>query len=164
MIHGHLHSAEADRLLASYPVFKACLLWARNVKADAPNEIIELRGRELYANVHGYDTLPAAQCRWETHRETIDFQVCLSGGEVIDYAPGAQFEPNGAYDPKGEVEFWKDDGRKHSHLHFGPDEFAIFLPGTLHRPKVSDGRNSSIRKVVLKVSASLLNERGEIRL
>jgi beta-galactosidase beta subunit len=38
-----------------------------------------------------------------------------------------------------------------------PGAFAIFLPDDAHQPKVHDGIHRSVRKLVVKVDANLLD-------
>jgi YhcH/YjgK/YiaL family protein len=156
MIHGYIHSPEAGQLLASFPILRETLRHVRGLSADAASGITELRGRGFYANVHGYETQPASQCRWESHRQTIDFQVCLSGGELISIRPGQALLPDGPYNESKDTQFWSDNGETCVDLHLQSGEFVIFFPDSTHRPKVNDGRHAALRKVVYKIAAPLL--------
>jgi beta-galactosidase beta subunit len=37
-----------------------------------------------------------------------------------------------------------------------PGTFVLFLPGELHRPKILDGQNADVRKLVFKIQARQL--------
>lgn len=156
MIHGHIHSSEAEKLLGCFPTLHECLHHARLLATDAPSGITELRGRDVYANVQGYETQDVGQCRWESHRRTIDFQVCLIGAEIISVRPERPLIPAGLYNESKDTQFWLDNGETCVDLHLQSGEFVIFFPGSMHRPKICDGRHASLRKVVYKIAANIL--------
>ncbi|MDE1171477.1 MAG: YhcH/YjgK/YiaL family protein [Verrucomicrobium sp.] len=156
MITDTLDGITARWVTPFHPVLAEAIAWARTVTPAHPDGIVELRGKEMFGNVHGYDTLPAEQCRWESHRHTADVQVCLSGGEVIDWILPDTLRPLGAYDPEKEVQFWQTEARPLGSLNLLPGHFAFFPPGEPHRPKVADGTHKSMRKVVVKIAAHLL--------
>jgi beta-galactosidase beta subunit len=53
--------------------------------ARPKSEITPLRGKKMYVNVHGYKTLSAGSCEWESHQHTVDLQYCIGGGEIIQW-------------------------------------------------------------------------------
>jgi YhcH/YjgK/YiaL family protein len=155
MILEQINSPTATWLEQRHAVLREALGWIRNVPRNAPDGIIELRGREMYANVHGYATLPAAECRWESHRHTIDVQYCLDGGEAIDWLPAGSLAPKNDYVQAKDTEFWIPAATRSTQLVMTPGTFVLFLAGELHRPKGHDGTHDSVRKLVVKIHAPL---------
>lgn len=127
--------------------------------AEVAEGITELRGRDLYVNVHSYATAAAAGCRWESHRHTIDVQYCITGGEIIDWLPSGSLMPQQDYAIDKDTEHWQPatTGRP-TQLMMASGTFALFFAGELHRPKVSDRSNRGIRKLVVKIHAPLLEQ------
>jgi len=156
MILEQLNSPTAAWLAQHHAVLREAFAWIRALPADAPEGITELRGRDMYVNVHGYATLPAAECRWESHRHTIDVQYCIRGGEMIDWLPAGSLAPRNDYVEAKDTEFWHPSAARPTQLVMTPGTFALFLPGELHRPKGYDGTNAAVRKLVVKIHAPLL--------
>src|SRR3954468_24274867 len=98
MICDLLHSSTTTWLEAEYPALLAAFGWLRAMPANPAEGITELDGPEFYVNVHGYDTKPADQCRWESHRHTVDIQYCIAGGECIDWSQPGTMESLFDYD------------------------------------------------------------------
>lgn len=138
-----------------YPSLRMAFDWLRAMPEHPADLIEELDGPQMYVNVHGYETKASAQCRWESHRHTVDLQYCISGGEAIDWTPFG-LEPLGDYAEAKDAEHWRDAGSPSTRLIMRPRSFVLFLPNELHRPKISDGVNPGIRKLVFKIHASRL--------
>lgn len=157
MISDRLDSSTTDWLARQSDVFKEAFAWMKSMPASPADGITELRGKALYVHVQGYDTKPAAECRWESHRRTIDIQYIFQGGEAIDYQRPGILDPNDDYDPAREVEFWKPTRPPASTLLMAAGTYVVFLAGEPHRPKVADGTNASVRKAVFKIDTSLIS-------
>lgn len=157
MIHSSIANEGMTRLLEANPALRAALDWLRHVTADAADGITQLQGADLYVNVHGYRTKPRGQCTWESHRHTADVQFCIAGGECIDWLERPGLAGGSSYDPERDFETWTAPAETWQTAFLRPGEYVIFLPGELHRPMISDGSHESIRKVVAKVQADLLN-------
>lgn len=158
MITGTLQQFELCRFLAQAPAFACAFDWIRQCSSAQPDGTVELAGRDLYVNVHGYETRRRDDCRWESHRQTADIQMCLRGGELIDWSPEKPARSNGTYDFRRDFELWDGDISPAETVRLTPGRFAIFLPGELHRPVITNERDLSIRKLVVKVAAHLLTQ------
>lgn len=156
MVFAPINSPTATWLEQHHPVLREAFAWIRALPTDAPEGTTELRGPELYVNVHSYATLPSNECRWESHRHTIDVQYCIGGGELIDWLPVGSLASMNDYVEAKDTEHWQPSAALTSQLRTSAGMFALFLPGELHRPKVQDGINAAIRKLVVKIHAPLL--------
>ncbi len=130
--------------------------WIKSMPAKQEHGIFELQGSAFYVNVHGYDTEPAEQCAWESHRHTVDIQYCISGGEMIEWMTQTELTPSGEYNAEKDTQKWLDQNGNRVPLTMRPGLFALFLPHELHRPKIADGTNPHIEKLVVKIDAELL--------
>jgi len=183
VLYGHLSGCDAYAHLLATPAWKLAFDWLGQATAATPPGIQELQGEEIYANVHGYETAPRAQGRFESHRRYVDLQSCFSGGEMIDWWLASELDPDGGYDGEKDVLFyrspaflppegqWPDSpfprpsalppralppARPATALRMAPGSFAIFHPSDAHRPRVQDGVNSGVFKVVIKIDRKLV--------
>lgn len=155
MILANINHPSTYRPLAGSSIWQQALAWIKTYADKSAEGIYELRGQDRYVNVHGYDTLPEDQCRFESHRRFIDLQYCISGGERIAWQLTSSLTPDGDYDPDKDFQFYKPHEAL-SVLTLTPGCFAVFFPEDAHRPKQSDGVNHSVWKLVVKVRCQLL--------
>lgn len=172
MFYGNLNSPDTYEAFLHNDAFQKALHWIRQMPADQAPGIYPIEGDEIFVNVHGYDTLPADQCRFESHRRYIDVQYCIAGGECIDIQWSSRLAPDGDFDAAKDLQFYfagsptsppgnrepggKDEKPGTTSLLMSPGDFAIFFPEDAHRPKVHDGHNSSVRKLVVKIDRKLV--------
>ncbi len=157
MFFDHIDSVTARTLESRFPALRKAFAWIRAMPPTPADGITELRGPAMYVNVHGYATLPADQCRWESHHHTIDVQFCIGGGEQIDWLPDGTLAPMNNYDAEKDTEHWRSaEATSPTRLRMFPRAFVVFLPGELHLPKIADGSHPEVRKLVVKIQAHLL--------
>jgi len=157
MIHDVIGSPTATFLAKSSKPLREALDWICQHAATASEGETELRGRKCYINVHGYDTLPVESCTWESHRHTVDLQYCIRGGEKISWMVGQPLKAKGPYISEKDTQKWEGLVERPVDLCMVPGSFAIFLPGEFHRPKMKDGMNRRVHKLVAKIDAELLS-------
>ena len=155
MLFGNIHAPNTFEKLVSHDPILRSLQWIRKMPPGREPGIYEIQGEEIFVNVHGYDTLPRTECRFESHRQYVDVQYCIEGGEFIDWQLASRLEPDGEFDAAHDLQFYRHQEGMTS-LHMTPGDFSIFFPEDAHRPKVRDGVNRSVRKLVVKVSCDLL--------
>ncbi|HAB19072.1 MAG TPA: YhcH/YjgK/YiaL family protein [Verrucomicrobiota bacterium] len=156
MIIGSIEQTRLVSFLSQVPVLKRSFEWIKSMPTDLPEGIVELEGRELYVNVHGYETKPPQACRWESHRHTADLQFGIAGGELIDWTPLQPTVTSESYDAVKDFEIWPSSIVPAETTRLDSRRFVIFLPGEIHRPVVFDGANDRIRKLVVKIHARYL--------
>lgn len=126
------------------------LAFLRNFDPDTAEGRYPLDGDDLFALVQRYQTGPAAEKRFETHREYIDIQYVASGEERILYVPAYGLQATAPYDESADIEFFAEPGASSSFL-LRSGQFAIFFPHDAHKPGCMAGGRSDIMKVILKV-------------
>lgn len=140
------------------PVLRMSLAWLEKYAETAGFGDHSLGEPKWHANVHGYTTLPEAECGWENHTQTIDIQYLVSGSEGIRWAAVNQMGLSKRYiEDKDRQEFDAPSGTT-SLLHLYPGMFAVFLPGDAHCPKITLSRPELLRKVVVKIPVRLLDD------
>jgi biofilm protein TabA len=123
---------------------------------DAPlGEKVEFAGDKLFAKTMRLDTGARDAFKWETHREYIDLQYILGGGEVIEWAPAAKLVADVAYDEKTDFQFYAP-AEADALLRMQDGLFTFLFPADGHKPLVADGANRHIHKAIAKIHKSLL--------
>ena len=110
----------------------------------------EIDGKEVYASVQEYTTLPWEEAKFETHENYTDIQYIIKGDEIMGYAPKASLKVKVEYNPEKDVTFYTNDVRGLDvPAHDGM--FCIFQPQDGHKPKAMHQKPCAVKKVVVKI-------------
>ncbi len=145
------HYAPLFRGVDPAPLFD----WLRICRDAASGANFEFAGDKLFARIIRQDTVSRDDGRWETHREYVDLQYILGGGEIIEWTPAANLATDGGYDAGTDLQFYADAVAEVL-LPMRQGLFVILFPTDAHKPCVVDGRNGFVHKVVVKIHKSLL--------
>lgn len=137
------------------PIWQQAFTWIAEHAKHLPDGEHGIVGRDMYANIHTVQTTPESEGSFEVHKKYIDIHYCLSGGEVIMYSPIDSPKEKTAFDIEKDYQLFYP-AQQSSSVTMQPGSFAIFFPEELHMPKISDGANITVRKIVIKIKASLL--------
>lgn len=156
MILFNIRNHSTYHFLENHIVLQQAFTWILENAHTASEGIVYLRGKEMFVNVHGYETLPHDQCFFESHRKYIDLQYAINGGELIEWLPASQLTQNGSYDHEKDFQYYHNsDDKNISLLRLTPGVAAIFFPEDAHKPKLYDRNNREIWKLVVKISMDL---------
>ena len=102
-----------------------------------------------------YESLPAAQCKFEAHYKFADVQCVVSGEEKMGITPAGKGIA-GEYNEAKDVYFVEVEADRYVELKAG--SVLVLLPEDLHQVKVQleEGKPSQIVKMVFKVPVDLL--------
>ena len=103
----------------------------------------EIDGDLAWMNVNVAPLVPETDL-YERHMEHLDLQIPLDAGEIITVRPVEELE----WDFEGETGF--THGPAGTELHMVPGTFAVFFPGDAHNCGISEGGQTSCRKLVGK--------------
>ncbi len=109
----------------------------------------ELQGEDLFVNIDEYQTRNEEDTRFESHKKYADIQYLVSGTEKIGVMPLQGTTVTEPYDAEKDIKFLETDGNNYRLAN--QENFFIFFPEDAHRPGFKDGKNSPIRKAVVKV-------------
>ncbi len=110
----------------------------------------EVEGRRIFAKVQEYQTSPAQERKFESHRDYFDVQVVREGIERHDIALSEELEPLTEYDPQKDVIKLKAP-QIYSSIIVKPGMFAVYYPQDIHRPNCNVSGRSNVRKICMKV-------------
>ena len=157
MIYGKLEEFES---LVPGPISKAVrksLDWLRSLPTqpeDGRYELDEATG--LYAMVMRYETVLPAESRFESHRQAVDLQYTLEGGEGIEWAHSASLECDGPFLQDRDLQFYRP-GIAEAFVKNLPGRFSIYIPTDAHRPKIRVEGFNEVFKAVVKIPVSEFN-------
>ena len=154
MLLANINFPSTYQSFVKHPVWQQALQWIITHADTSPKGIYELQGQDMFVNVHGYKTLPADECRFESHQRYIDLQYCIDGGEKILWCPIVELQQDGDYDSQKDFQF-HHHAQMSSCLNFNKGIFGIFFPDDGHCPKIADGVHRSVHKLVVKINMDL---------
>ncbi|MBB1202500.1 YhcH/YjgK/YiaL family protein [Enterobacteriaceae bacterium 89] len=154
MILGQWHSSACDGLPAA--LWDALsLAVAEDPQHKAPGSYT-LRGDDIFMNVMQFVTQAPAQKKAELHQQYIDIQLLLEGEEQVLF--GVRGTALGCEDFHAQEDYQLSSRIANQQaITLKPGMFAVFMPGEPHKPGCVVDLPREIKKVVVKVRASLLN-------
>lgn len=173
MIYAKIDTPSTYTPLLGHPVWEEALTALRGLDEDSPLGITEIRGKDMFINVHTYETLPEDECRFEGHRDMIDVQYIIAGGELVDWVLKEELEEDGEYLVEKDFQYYaapegrgqESGGRRQelnqTRIHLLSGYFGVFFPEDGHRPKLNDGIHKGVYKAVVKIHRKLLEFSGQ---
>lgn len=138
---------DAWRLVADFLV---------SLHKDTPDGEYPLKGKEIFARVMSYETRTSDEARLEGHRNYIDIQSVLEGGEGIAWHPTGNLRVGEVYDAEKDVEFYLPPSQYPARVNVQPGYFVALFPHDAHMPQLQvPGMPIWVKKVVVKVDISL---------
>jgi len=130
--------------------------WLKTSREVSLGDKVEFAGDKMFAKSLRFETGARDALKWETHREYIDLQYIVGGGEVIEWAPAAKLVADAPHDFSSDVQFYGSaEGDVLLPL---SDGFFVFLfPRDAHRPLVSNGADQHVHKIIVKIHRSLVS-------
>ncbi len=157
MILGKIDQPANQARLRGHPVWEEAFAWIERCGATSVPGIFELKQRRMYVNVHGYETRAREASRYESHRTYIDLQYCISGGELIEWNSLGSLVAKDTYNSEKDVIHHHTPAQPGAILRMTPRTYAIFYPEDGHMPKVQDGVNPRVDKLVIKIDRALFD-------
>ena len=140
-----------------HPVLQQALTLAvaANPQEKTPGRY-ELQGDNIFMNVMQFATQSREQKKAELHREYIDIQVLLSGEERILFGMTDSARQCEEMHVEDDYQLCSQIADEQAMV-LKPGRFVIFMPGEPHKPGCVVQAPMDIKKVVIKVRASLLH-------
>ncbi|CAM6851894.1 YhcH/YjgK/YiaL family protein [Klebsiella michiganensis] len=118
--------------------------------------VVEIDGKNIYAQIIDLTTRDAAENRPEVHRRYLDIQFLASGEEKIGIAiDTGNNEITEDLLEQRDIIFYHDSEHE-SFIEMIPGSYAIFFPQDVHRPGCNNNIATPIRKIVIKVAIAAL--------
>ena len=119
--------------------------------------VVEIDGRNIFAQVLDLTTREPHDNRPEVHRRYLDIQFLAWGEEKIGIAiDTGNNEISESLLEQRDIIFYRDSENE-SFIEMIPGSYAIFFPQDVHRPACIKNNETAIRKIVVKVALSELD-------
>lgn len=155
MIYGSLNESDEFAFLLNQPAWRRAFDWLRAMPKQPEIGKYPILGDEMFAMVMRYDTGQPAESRFESHRQFIDLQYTIEGGEWIAWSPSSLLTADGDYDKERDLQFY-NFAEPTSQVWMSPGRFSIYYPSDAHLPKIADGKSADVYKAVIKVGRHLV--------
>ncbi|HEX6749556.1 MAG TPA: YhcH/YjgK/YiaL family protein [Longimicrobium sp.] len=142
--------ATAEEYATLAPGIDAGLAWLRAFDPSLADGRHAIHGADVFALVSSYDTGPATEKRFESHRAYLDIQYVASGAERILHAPTPSLAVETPYDASNDIVFYAEP-KVSSSLLLRAGDVAFFFPPDGHKPGCMAGGRDAVRKIVVKV-------------
>ena len=133
-------------------LFKA-LEYAAKVDSSQAEGVYEIAGKDMFAMVSSYRTHSPADTKFEGHRKYIDLQVLLEGCEYLHFVGTEGLSVSLPYSDEKDLVFFEDPP-SFSTVILKPSLFVILFAHEAHQPGCHFGKQSHVRKLVVKVKAT----------
>ena len=110
----------------------------------------EIDGKNVFANVTEYTTVPWEEAKYEAHHNYTDIQYMISGSETMTYARIDELAEKVPYNEEKDVVFY-DNENPGLKVVVKAGEYMIFNPWDGHKPKAAAGEPAMIKKVIVKI-------------
>ncbi|HCD46186.1 MAG TPA: YhcH/YjgK/YiaL family protein [Lachnoclostridium sp.] len=110
----------------------------------------EIDGKNVFANVTEYTTVPWEEAKYEAHHNYTDIQYMISGSETMTYARIDELTEKVPYNDEKDVVFY-DNENPGLKVVVKAGEYMIFNPWDGHKPKAAAGEPAMIKKVIVKI-------------
>jgi YhcH/YjgK/YiaL family protein len=157
MIHDKLSRWQIIPGFAQNEIWKTAFTWLEKSASSAAEGYHPLGKDGFVARVMGYPTKTRDQARYEMHREHIDIQYTIEGGEFIEIAARDSLTPLNDYAPANDVEFFLTPSRGAARVDNLPGYFTVLFAGEPHMPQLVIPEIATVRKVVIKIPVRLVN-------
>lgn len=119
----------------------------------------EILGDDIFAIVMSYKTTEPDRAILESHREYVDIQSVIIGGECFECSFRENLAVDVPYDKAKDVEFYKRTAPGHTRVNVTPGTFIMLYPHDAHMAGLMiENKEEVVKKVVVKIRAELLRE------
>ncbi len=108
-----------------------------------------LEGDHLNISVAEYIPKPKKETRYESHKKYIDIQYVIRGEELMGMTTLDKAEVVEPYNEENDIAFYDYDGG--NYIKATPANFLVFFPEDAHRPSITTGDTTMVKKIVVKV-------------
>ncbi|MFQ5586111.1 MAG: YhcH/YjgK/YiaL family protein [Thermodesulfobacteriota bacterium] len=141
--------------------WKCAFEFLMSLTHDAEERNYHLQGDNVFAQVMSYETRRPEAAVLEAHRNYIDIQTVLIGGEGFEWFPSNSLTVEKPYDTSKDAAFYHRPASGPARLTIFPGTFVTFFPQDAHMPSLMTGNSPElIKKVVVKLHMETLLSHG----
>ncbi len=151
MIFDNMENKEMYRKM--YRGFDKAFAFLEKCQAKAPDrDYYEIDGSQVYAVIQRYATAGESEIKWEAHKKYIDIHYMISGKEYIGWTKTGDLAQKDSFDEVNDCILAEETKAQPVFLPMHKDDFAIFFPQDLHKPKCRYEETGKVTKIVVKIA------------
>jgi YhcH/YjgK/YiaL family protein len=140
-------------------VWEEAFVFLLSLTAAAKEQKIHLRGDKMIGKVMAYPTRGKDEAILEAHGAYIGIQISLRGADGIDWYPESTLDIKEDYNEELDRVLYHRYEPAPAHVDNHPEMFTLLSPEDAHMAQlVVEGESEEIKKAVVKVHVSLLEE------
>lgn len=109
----------------------------------------ELEGQHLFVSVAEYKPKQKSETRYESHQKYIDIQYVIAGKELMGITTADKVTVDEPYNAEKDLAFYKSEEGEFREA--TPGNFLVFFPDDIHRPSITTGDSTMVKKIVVKI-------------
>jgi len=150
-------SIDAAAQLPESPAIEKALRFLRDARACPPADgRTAIDGEKIYAMIQSYESRDRTAPTFEAHRRYIDLQYILEGREVIGWSPIEYLSITDPYSEDKDVMLGKVEPIHAALMPAQTGRLFVLFPEDAHAPGLAIDRPEPVRKIVVKVQATLM--------
>ncbi|MBU1643166.1 YhcH/YjgK/YiaL family protein [bacterium] len=143
------------------PAWKRAFAFLDTLTPDSPDMKYTIDGDEIFAIVMSYNTAAPETGVFESHRNYVDIQTVIVGGEGFECSFSGDLTVATPYDASRDAAFYKRTSRGQTRVNVFPGTFVMLYPHDAHMAGLIVGKKSElVKKVVVKIRKELLEVQG----
>ncbi len=141
--------------------WKRAFAFLNTLTPDSPDMKYTIDGDDIFAIVMSYDTTAPETSLFESHKEYVDIQTVIVGGEGFECAFSSELTLTTPYNASKDAAFYRRTSPGQTRVNVFPGTFVMFYPHDAHMAALMIGTEPErVKKVVVKVRRALLELEG----
>lgn len=137
--------------------WKLAFEFLNSLTPDSQDKKYKILGDDIFAIVMSYKTTTPEKAILEAHRDYVDIQSVIVGGECFECSFRENLTVSEIYDKSKDVEFYKRITPGHTRVNVTPGTFVMLYPHDAHMAGLMiDEKEEIVKKVVVKIKKELL--------
>lgn len=138
--------------------WKLAFEFLSSLTPDSKEKRYDIQGDDIFAIVMSYTTCQPESAILESHRNYVDIQTVLVGGEGFECSFRDELIVDKPYNESIDAEFYKRINPANTRVNVFPGIFVMLYPHDAHMPALMiNDKPELVKKVVIKIKAELLN-------
>jgi YhcH/YjgK/YiaL family protein len=140
------------------PAWKLAFEFLSSLTPDAEEKRYNIQGDDIFAIVMSYKTREPESAILESHRNYVDIQTVLVGGEGFECSFIDELIVDKPYNESIDAEFYKRIYPANTRVNVFPGTFIMLHPHDAHMPALMIyDKAELVKKVVIKIKVELLS-------
>lgn len=139
------------------PAWERTFEFLKTLTPESEDRKYLIEGEDIFALVMSYKTFSPETAVFESHRDYVDVQTVIVGGEGFECSFTDDLTVDTTYSEATDAQFYKRSRPGQTLVNVFPGTFVMLYPHDAHMPGLMIGKEEHIvKKVVVKIRKDLL--------